>query len=79
MKIFVQIMTWKTIRLDVELSDTIKDVKAKIKEKEGIPINQQRLTYLGRNLEDERTLADHHIEAEDTLKLLLCVIVSGQS
>jgi len=70
-QIFVKSVAGKTISLDVESSDTIENLKHKIQDKEGIPVNLQRLLFGRHRLMDGRTVADYHIKNESALKLIV--------
>ena len=61
MQIFVKTLTGKTMTIEVDPKDTIKDLKSKIMDREGIPSDQMRLVFAGKSLEDERAISDYNV------------------
>lgn len=71
MQIFVKTPTGKHITLEAEPTDRVEDVKLKVQDKEGIPIEMQTLTFQGKILEDGNTLQDYSIQKDSTIHLVL--------
>ncbi|KAM3195427.1 hypothetical protein ACQJBY_071509 [Aegilops geniculata] len=71
MEIFVKVPTGKTLSLMIERSDTVGSVMEKVRRKEGVPLDRQRVVYAGKQLEDGRTLAEYNVIKESTLCVIL--------
>ncbi len=70
-QIFIKTLTGNTITVNMEDSDTVEIIKAKIQEEEGTPVNQQRLLFAGQELENGRKLSEYNIQNRSTLHLVL--------
>ena len=71
MQIFVKILNGTIIAMEVEVSDRVENVKAKLQEKLGIPSNQQMLIRAGQQLQDGCTFSDYNIPNQSTIHLVV--------
>uniref|UniRef100_A0A9L0JR24 Ubiquitin-like protein NEDD8 n=1 Tax=Equus asinus TaxID=9793 RepID=A0A9L0JR24_EQUAS len=70
-------LTGKEIEIDIEPTDKVERIKERVEEKEGIPPQQQRLIYSGKQMNDEKTAADYKILGGSVLHLVLALRGGG--
>ena len=70
-QIFISTLTGKTVTIVVRKDDSVKNLKEKVQDREGIPSDQQRIVYAGKELLDHKTLSDYDISKDATLHLVL--------
>lgn len=70
-KVNVNIANKKTTTISIEETETIFSVKNKISNKESIPVNQQKLIFGFKELEDKKTVLDYNIKSDATINLEL--------
>mmetsp|Transcript_73415 Transcript_73415/g.147841 ORF Transcript_73415/g.147841 Transcript_73415/m.147841 type:complete len:96 (+) Transcript_73415:253-540(+) len=71
MQLMVKTLDGKTVTVEAEEEDTIEDIKNKIMEKEGVPVDQQRLIFGGKQLDSDKTLADYDVQEDSTFHMVL--------
>merc|ERR1719272_1237540 len=64
--------------MDVNSSDPVEAMKQCVSDREGIPAEQQRLVFAGKQLEDGRTMADYNIQEESTISLEFRLLGGGK-
>ncbi|XP_016098462.1 NEDD8 isoform X2 [Sinocyclocheilus grahami] len=69
----LETLTGKEIEIDIEPTDKVERIKERVEEKEGIPPQQQRLIYSGKQMNDEKTAADYKIQGGSVLHLVLAL------
>ena len=71
MKVFVAMLSGRSITIEVDSSDTVANIKAKVQDREGVRPEDQRLLFHGKQLEDEYTLQDYQVMNSSTLHLVM--------
>jgi ubiquitin len=71
MQVFIKTMAGKPLALEVELTKRIEEVKVKIQGKERIPVDQQRLVFTHRQMEDDHTLEDYEVQRDSIIRLVV--------